>query len=230
MLKNEIELTYQDFIMDFYIQTDVSEAVVGAHLYQIDNNNKVKTIAFMSKTMQASELNYTVTEKELLAIIYAVKKFYSIIAGYKTKICTDHKALIFLNLCKNPTPRIIKWLLYLQPLKLDFEHIEGTNNCVADALSKNPIERDEVNVKDKIFNINNLSNKEFTEFIKEIKVKQKEDQFGKEHIFLKSKDNLQILIVDEIIYRKQGEKWLVIVPKTLIKTLIQKTHEIKKES
>lgn len=176
MLAKEVELTYPDFTKDFHIQIDASEAVVRAHLYQIDNDNKIKTIAFMIKTMQASELNYTVTEKELLAIIYAIKKFYNIIAGYKTKICTDHKALIFLNLCKNPTPRIIRWLLYLQPLKLEFAHIEGKNNCIADALSRNPVERDEINIKDKIFNINNLSTKEFKEFIEKIKIEQAEDE------------------------------------------------------
>lgn len=163
----------------------------------------------MSKTMQVSELNYSVTEKELLAIIYAIKKFYTIIAGFKTKNFTDHMALTFLNLCKNPTPRISRWLLYLQPLHLEFEYINGRNNCIADAVRRNPIKRDEIYTKDKTFNINNLSAQEFTEFIEEIIA---ENALCQEANTLWLEGRTQFLLAGNVIYHRQNERWLVIIP------------------
>jgi len=81
LLSQEIELAHPNYNLEFYLQTDASDMATGAHLYQLEHDSKLCTLGYASKTMQASELNYMVTEKELLAIIHAVKKFYNIIAG-----------------------------------------------------------------------------------------------------------------------------------------------------
>lgn len=82
----------------------------------------VQTIDFSSKSMKPRELNYTKTEKELLAVIHAIKRFYSI-TGYKIIVVTDHKTLLFLNSCENPIQRITRWLPYIQPLNIETEYI-----------------------------------------------------------------------------------------------------------
>ncbi|XP_050521887.1 uncharacterized protein LOC126894718 [Daktulosphaira vitifoliae] len=104
-----------------------------------------------SKSMKPSELNYTTTEKELLAVIHVKRRFYEMIAGYQIILITDHRALLFLNSCKNPTKRIARWLLYLQPLNIKIEYISGLENVIPDTLSSNSPNRDEAENFEKAF-------------------------------------------------------------------------------
>ena len=70
-----ILMNHPNFNEKFYLQTDASNITLGAELYQEDEAKEHKTIAFASRTLLAAERNYTTTEKELLSIVFAVKKF-----------------------------------------------------------------------------------------------------------------------------------------------------------
>ena len=66
-------------------------------MYQVDANDKKCYIVFALKTLQAGQQNYPASKRELLAIIFAIRKFHSYVFGQKFRVEMDHKALVYLN-------------------------------------------------------------------------------------------------------------------------------------
>ncbi len=87
--------------------------------------------------MSKSERNYSATKKELLAIVWAIEKFRSYIAGRKFAVHIDHKALTYLFSQKNLNHIMVKWFDTLMERDFDTVHVRGTSNVVADGLSRN---------------------------------------------------------------------------------------------
>ena len=81
-------------------------------------------------------LNYTSTEKELLAIVFAFDKFIAYLVGTKVIVYTDHSVIKYLILKKYAKPRLIRWILLLQEFDLEIKDIKGTDNQVTDHLSR----------------------------------------------------------------------------------------------
>lgn len=133
-----VVLQFPDFTKPFYIQADSSGYAIGAELYQEDENKEHQPIAFISRSLRGAELNYTVTEKELLSIINALSKFRTIVLGNTIIIRTDHKALEFLYKCRFHNERITRWILFLNGFDYSIQHVKGKENIVADALSRFP--------------------------------------------------------------------------------------------
>nr|GFC02161.1 reverse transcriptase domain-containing protein [Tanacetum cinerariifolium] len=94
------------------------------------------------KTMNQAEANYTTTKKEMLAVVYAFKKFRSYLIMNKSIVYTDHSALKYLFAKKDTKGRLLRWILLLQ--EFDFKVIDtrGAKNYAADHLSRleNPYE------------------------------------------------------------------------------------------
>ncbi|RDX85928.1 Retrovirus-related Pol polyprotein, partial [Mucuna pruriens] len=78
----------------------------------------VHVIAYASKTMDPAQQNYTTTEKELLAIVFAVDKFRSCLLGSKIIVFSDHAALRYLMKKPDAKPRLIRWMLLLEEFNL----------------------------------------------------------------------------------------------------------------
>jgi len=78
--------------LPFHISTDALDTAIGASLGQKENL-MTYAIYFISKNLTPAELNYTVTEKEMLATVHAVNKFHHYITGYEVFIHTDHSAI-----------------------------------------------------------------------------------------------------------------------------------------
>nr|GEY62309.1 reverse transcriptase domain-containing protein [Tanacetum cinerariifolium] len=101
-----------------------------------------KPIHYASETMNDVESNYTTTEKEMLAVVYAFKKFRSYLIMNKSIVHTDHSALKYLFAKKDAKARLLRWVLLLQ--KFDFKVLDtkGAENLAADHLSRleNPYE------------------------------------------------------------------------------------------
>ncbi|XP_075109215.1 uncharacterized protein LOC142181002 [Nicotiana tabacum] len=81
-------------------------------------------------------MNYTVTEQELLAIVYAFEKFRAYLLGSKVIVYTDHAALCYIMAKKDAKPRLIRWVLFLQEFDFEVNDRKGTENQVADHLSR----------------------------------------------------------------------------------------------
>jgi transposase InsO family protein len=131
-------LQYPDFSQTFVVTTDASSTALGAVLSQ-GPIGKDLPIAYASRTMNKHELNYSVTEKELLAIVFAVKCFRPYLFGNRFLIVTDHRPLTWLFNVKDPGSRLIRWRLKLEEFEYDVVYKPGRLNSNADALSRIPI-------------------------------------------------------------------------------------------
>nr|GFA87355.1 reverse transcriptase domain-containing protein [Tanacetum cinerariifolium] len=120
---------------------DTSDYAVGAVLAQRIEKH-FRPIHYASKTMNQAEANYTTTEKEMLAVLYAFEKFRSYLIMNKSIVYTDHSVLKYLFAKKDAKARLLRWILLLQ--EFDFKVIDtrGAENYVVDHLSrlKNPYE------------------------------------------------------------------------------------------
>ncbi|KAK8690793.1 hypothetical protein V6N13_074319 [Hibiscus sabdariffa] len=93
-------------------------------------------IYYASKTLNDAQVNYTTTEKELLAVIFAFGKFRSYLIGATVTVYTDHSAIKYLLSKKDAKPRLIRWILLLQEFDVEIIDRKGTENQVADHLSR----------------------------------------------------------------------------------------------
>ncbi|XP_062115238.1 uncharacterized protein LOC133829548 [Humulus lupulus] len=96
---------------------------------------------YRSRTLTEAQLNYTVTEKEILAIVFAFDKFCTYLVGTKVIVYTDHSAIKYLISRKDAKPRLIRWVLLLQEFDVEIQDRKGVENQVADHLSR--MEREE---------------------------------------------------------------------------------------
>jgi hypothetical protein len=95
-----------DWKLPFEIMCDASDFAVGAVLGQT-KDKKHYAISYASKTLSRLQLNYTTTEKELLAVVFPIDKFRSYLVGAKVIIYIDHAALKYLLTKKDAKPQLI---------------------------------------------------------------------------------------------------------------------------
>ncbi|KAK8999704.1 hypothetical protein V6N11_065201 [Hibiscus sabdariffa] len=89
-----------------------------------------------NKMLNEAQINYTTTEKELLAVIFAFDKFRSNLIGTEVTVHTDHSTIKYLLTKKDAKPRLTRWILLLQKFDVEIIDRKGTNNQVANHLSR----------------------------------------------------------------------------------------------
>ena len=125
-------LRYPDYAKEFTLTTDASNVGLGAVLSQEGH-----PCCFISRTLNGAEQNYSTTEKELLAIVWATQRLRQYLLGRTFIIQTDHQALKWLHNVKNPSSRLLRWRLRLEEFRYrTIEYIKGKENKVADCLSR----------------------------------------------------------------------------------------------
>ncbi|KAJ9544205.1 hypothetical protein OSB04_023912 [Centaurea solstitialis] len=124
-----------DWTLPFELMCDASDFAIGAVLGQ-RKDGRVHAIHYASKTLDPAQLNYSTTEKELLAVVYAIEKFRTYLVGSKVIVYSDHAALRYLMNKKDAKPRLIRWILLLQEFDIEIKDKPGSENSVADHLSR----------------------------------------------------------------------------------------------
>nr|GEZ24692.1 reverse transcriptase domain-containing protein [Tanacetum cinerariifolium] len=127
--------------LPFELMCDASDFAIGAVLGQ-RHEKHFKPIHYASKMMNDAEFNYTTTEKEMLAVVYAFEKFRSYLIMNKSIVHTDHSALKYLFTKKDAKARLLWWILLLQEFDFKVLDTKGAKNLAADHLSRleNPYE------------------------------------------------------------------------------------------
>ncbi|KAL4284725.1 hypothetical protein GQ457_16G020250 [Hibiscus cannabinus] len=124
-----------DWKLPFELMCDASDYAVGAVLGQ-RKGNIFHPIYYANKTLNDAQVNYTTTEKEMLAVIFAFDKFRSYLIGTKVIVHTDHSAIKYLLTKNDAKPRLIRWILLLQEFDIEIIDRKGTENQVVDHLSR----------------------------------------------------------------------------------------------
>ena len=122
--------------MPFVLRTDASDVGIGAVLLQYFEGEGRLLIAYASKKLLLRERNYSVIEKECLAIIWGFEKFRKYLYGVKFLLETDHKPLSYMQTAKVLNPRIMRWAIKLQPYRFRIIAIRGQDNLGADYISR----------------------------------------------------------------------------------------------
>nr|GEV23617.1 reverse transcriptase domain-containing protein [Tanacetum cinerariifolium] len=124
-----------DWDMPFELICDASDFAIEAVLGQCQDKHFMP-IHYARKTMTEAESNYTATKKEMLAVVYAFKKFWSYLILNKSIVYTDHSALKYLFVKKDSKARLLRWVLLLQEFTFKVVDTKGAENLVADHLSR----------------------------------------------------------------------------------------------
>eukprot|EP01135_Chromosphaera_perkinsii_P009062 Nk52_evm1s1599 gene=Nk52_evmTU1s1599 len=153
-LSEAVRLRRPDPHKKFFISCDASTDVAcGGSLNQKDETGNLYPLMFTSRKFSRAECNYSITEKELLAILYCLSKWRHYLHLTRFTILTDHKALVYFNKLKHVTGRLARWLLLLQQYSYDIVFVAGRENYVADYLSREAIIND---LQPKVSNEENL--------------------------------------------------------------------------
>ena len=119
----------------FHLHTDAS-SFAGAGVLSQDQSDGVVPIAFYSKAFDETQMRYSILDKELYAMVNAIKHFEFYLQGRRFKIFTDSKILYYLREAKESNPKLMRWSLLLQDYDFDITHISGKSNKIADILSR----------------------------------------------------------------------------------------------
>ena len=142
MLSHSPVLAAPDFSKPFVIAVDSCDIGTGSVLMQQDDAGIDHLICFYSKKFNPHQNNYSTVEKEALGLIFALQHFEAYVGSSSTPVTvyTDHNPLTFVHKMRTKNQRLLRWSLALQAYNIDIKHIKGTQNVVADALSRQPID------------------------------------------------------------------------------------------
>nr|GEY18249.1 reverse transcriptase domain-containing protein [Tanacetum cinerariifolium] len=124
-----------DWDFPFELMCDASDFAIGAVLGKRQEKH-CRPIHYASKTMTEGESNYTTTEKEMLAVVYAFKKFLSYLIMNNSIVYTDHSSLKYLFSKKDSKARLLHWVLLLQEFTFKVIDTKEAENLATDHLSR----------------------------------------------------------------------------------------------
>jgi transposase InsO family protein len=120
----------------YVLHTDASDYAMGAVLMQSDENGDLHPIAYASKTFNDAQKNYDTTDREALAVVWALEHFNTYCEGHKYTLITDHQALAYIHSNKDSKKRIHRLALKLANYDVKLFYKPGKENHMADLLSR----------------------------------------------------------------------------------------------
>jgi hypothetical protein len=153
-------LAHPDMHAELAIQTDASDAAMGAVLQQ-QKEGIWEPLAFFSRKLSPSQKKYSPYDRELLAIYEAIRYFKHMVEARTFTVYTDHKPLTFAFTTRrdNCSPRQFRYLDFISQFTTDVRYIAGRDNTVADALSR----IEEVNISTPVLDYQSLAQEQETD-------------------------------------------------------------------
>ena len=121
----------------FILYTDANQFAIGAVLAQVQTGLD-RVICYASKSLNKAQSRYSTTKRELLAIVTYTRHFKHYLRGRQLKIVTDHRALKWLHIYKDPDALTARWLEKLPAFDYDIEHRSGKSIGHADCMPRLP--------------------------------------------------------------------------------------------
>lgn len=211
------------------LTTDASDVGIGAVLSQVQRNKEVP-IAFASHTLSPTERNYATNEREAWAAIWAMEHFEKFLLGRRFTLRTDHqalKSLLITQTSRRTSAKFTRWIERLAPFDYTVEYHPGSQNQVADALSRLRGRAQEYGIRNIRGSITTATIKENT---KDDPLLQKIISFLGSHWpkkstmetevknFFQVKD--QLVLRDNILFRQHK----IVAPESLHRTILQEAH------
>ena len=129
-------LAYPDCNKPFIMYCDASDVAISFVLSQTDDMGRDSVIEYAGRALRKAELNYTVSEKESLAVIEGFWKYHTYLYGNHTTVITDHQAIEHVFKTPKITGRIARWSILLQNYDYTVKYKKGKLNTNADAISR----------------------------------------------------------------------------------------------
>ncbi|QRW22878.1 Transposon Tf2-7 polyprotein [Rhizoctonia solani] len=131
-------LIQPDVSKEFFLECDASDYATGAILSQKGGDDKLHPVAFLSKSLSPAECNYDIYDKELLAVIRALKEWRHLLEGSEipVKVLTDHKNLEYFQTKRELNRRQARWMGFLADYNYRIVYRPGSQNKKADILSR----------------------------------------------------------------------------------------------
>lgn len=207
-LKNSLAsapvLAYPDFTQPFIIHTDASGIAVGAVIGQIIQQ-RFRPIMFASRHLSTTETRYSGIERELLAIVWAAKKFNSYIYGRHSTFVTDHKPLVTMKTLKDPLSRVGRLFFKMKDLDYHLVYQPGASNYTADMLSRIETSANSVQIQFKstvnwaIEQINDKTMSKIIELVNETCDTSEWSSFSEASLWSKVRDSL--FVYNNVLYK-----------------------------
>ena len=124
--------------LPYSVDTDASNSQVGAALFQTQPDGERQPVGYWSRTLNSAELNYSTTEKECLAVVWALGTLRPYLQGESFIVHSDQASLRWLLEVSEPSGRLMRWRLRLSEFDFAVKYKKGTANTQADALSRLP--------------------------------------------------------------------------------------------
>lgn len=221
-------LAYPNVDKNYFLTTDASNFAISAILSQLDEKDEEKIVTCISRTLKAAELNYFTTEKEMLAIVWALKKLRVYLLGAQTVIRTDHQSITFFNKCRFANNRVMRWILATQDYDITYEYLPGKLNGAADCFSRNreDYQASKIDEEISIMNVVMVSpDPNLVMRIKNLKIEQRSDAEILsiiENINSPAIEKHFCLIDDLLIRRNNFGK--IVLPENLARKLVFELH------
>ena len=120
----------------YIIEVDSSDFAVGGVLLQKGSDGHLHPLAYESKKLSSAERNYPAQERELLAILHALRTWRCFVDGRRYTVFSDHHPLKYFRTQTKPTPRLTRWIAELELYDPDIQYKPGRDNHVPDLLSR----------------------------------------------------------------------------------------------
>nr|CAH8827780.1 unnamed protein product [Trichobilharzia regenti] len=217
----------------FTVCTDASDYAIGAVLRQDEG-----IVEYASRVLTLTERKYSTIEKECLAMVWAVDKWRPYLLGRRFHIETDHKPLQFLKTARDPRGKLSRWMLRLQEYDFTISHVPGSENVLADLLSRpedeselpevaygvHAVEQDPLRLARRQ-RLDDTLNTVIQVITNGIEVDQ--TTASKElTTLLRQRDRLRVNAYGTLTWRENDGSWLAVIPQSSRHDMIEECHQL----